>query len=192
MGKVATVEKAVKKSLEQVTAGDWGLLTCIASINCQFCQLYSGDEHQETRRKYRNLFVSGYPRDLIPKMLDVEGTLDPDELRKHAWRQNWHKKKQEAPDFQFDEKVLNELIFRRMMKAWDVISESTADKMMDMAMKMAGVGQKVEVSGNVNITWEKIAAKANATQDEAIIELDDNEFSEVEVPQLEGPIAETD
>lgn len=147
------------------------------------------------RRQYRNLYISGFPPDLISNLLDSETTLSRDAVKGHAFRQNWHQRKKQAPAFAFDKNFISEIIARRLMKSWDVISDTTGDKMIDMAMKMAGVGQKVEVTSNVNITWEKIAAKAQGPDDEATITLEDGEFSEVEIPQLEEPeevSAETD
>jgi hypothetical protein len=176
--------KEVKKSLEHLIAGDWGLGVCDTRKKCKFCQAYPEEIDEDARRQYRNLYVAGFPPDLLSGLLDSDVELSRDAIKAHAFTQNWHRRKKDAPAFEFDKKFISELVVRRLMKSWNVISDSTGDKMIEAAMRISGVGQKVEVTSNVNISWEKIATKAQTHDGEATIILEDGEFSEVDLPQI--------
>ena len=184
------LRKDTQKSIAQLMAGDWGLMTCLPQHKCRFCKAYK--ENEDSRRQYRNLFLMGLPEDLLCKTLDPTAQLTATDVHDHAFRQSWQRNRRLVATERLSPEAAQYIVLQRLAKAWDVVGESTADKMVEHALRLAGIGQKVDVASTVTVSWEKTVTQAQGTDADATITLDDTEFTEVELPSLEEPRAPTD
>lgn len=184
---MATIDSEKEQAVEKVTQimdGEWGLMTCAEHKHCAFCAVYGKDP--DRIKSFRDHYITGLELGIIFHLVDEETPLTREQFHTHAYQQSWHIKRKKVAQVQLTPGIITNMVLARYMKAKDTISEQTGDKMIEAAMKLAGIGQKVEVQKNVTYTWETTVSKVGAQKEgDAIITLEDEDFSEIETPLLE-------
>lgn len=170
------LQKRAERSLQAMTAGQWGLGRCRPDLDCQVCEVHGEDSF--SLRQLRNLYVSGFPGGSIPSMLDPDTPLTGRDIHSHAFRQNWAGQRKKLNAFDVTEESLLLMMFSRAQQAKPVVNANSHDKMLEMIMKLKGYGQQnIKVEGSIDVTWEKIVTQGK--DKDATITLPDEAFAEI-------------
>ena len=154
---------------------EWGLTRCKEEHNCSFC---NNVEDVNTLIKIRDLYAEGVDLWSIEKAFD----LPEKSLMKHAYRRRWEMKRRRWNTRSLKEEVVI-LARKRLMENWNVTTDQTPDKMMEILSKAAEIGGRGVVVGvNVNnnpreednISWEERAYNRKGTTIETTFTKEDD------------------
>lgn len=133
-------------------SGAWGLQPC--KNPCKVCDRFHG---APTMVHIRNMYVSGVPGTFIPNIFDgVNAVWDEGDLKDHAFFAGWHVKRKQIGHIVASEDTIAQMLMRRFFDAQHVVAGNSADKSLELLMKLWGLGKDTtEVRGHIGFSWEQ-------------------------------------
>jgi len=106
----------------------WGLTPCPSQHACSVCAVLW--DKPEEARYLRDLYTEGVPTWLLAHTFGVPNQ----DLRSHAWRHNWHRRRSyNLPD----PKVVTFMAaLARLRETWHLATASTPDRMLELLVKL--------------------------------------------------------
>ena len=98
----------------------------------------------------RELYVQGFPTWAIGRLFQVPNQA----LRAHAWLHNWYRRR--ALNLPNHKEMLARILLARARDAWHLMSPTTADRMLELFMKLSRSFAEAEegVARSGTVTWE--------------------------------------
>ena len=181
MASERSLQKQSKSTFVNLVEKDWGLRQCLPEHNCKFCELYEPTDG--IPRLFRNLYVAGIPADVIPKILDIDDGLTTKEIERHAYNQTWQGRRKKLHGLQITTDLVGMMALRRWADTKHVASGNSADKALEVISKIAGVGREININGHIGFSWEQAVTKARQAGQDALITIDDDEDTLVDLPE---------
>jgi hypothetical protein len=162
--KVRDIERA-----STAMAGAWGLLRC--KHPCPVCERYHGSP---TMVHIRNMYVSGVPCTFIPNIFDgVNAQWTERDVTDHGFRAGWHHKRSRIGHIVASEDTIAQILLRRLSDSQHVVSGSSAEKSIELLMKLWGLGKETtELRAHVGFSWEQQMTRNRNTP--GVVTIDDD------------------
>jgi len=145
--------------------GEWGLTTCAPAKHCGVCEEYGEKLYQ--LRHMRDLYCGGLDAFALSKVFK----LPKREISQHIYEKRWDRKRQFDPR-DIAEMQTFKLLEARAEETWDEHTPDSADRALNLMVKMTGT-QKVAVKNDVVFSWDEHVISAEQEDDgtyEAIVE----------------------
>ena len=106
----------------------WGLTACRPDLHCAVCLEFAGQP--EELQRLRDWYCEGMHELVLVEMFEVPLK----DLHRHCWQHGWvRRKKWNQPALH---RTVERLILGRLGKSWNLVSPTSADRMLEMLMKM--------------------------------------------------------
>jgi len=106
----------------------WGLRACRPDLHCAVCLKFA--DQPLALQELRDCYCEGMHELVLVEMYEVPLK----DLHRHCWQRGWaRRKKWNQPALQ---RTVERLIWERLAKSFHLVSPSSADRMLELLMKM--------------------------------------------------------
>src|SRR5262245_9780148 len=106
----------------------WGLTTCRADLQCVVCAKFA--DQPTAMQRLRDCYCEGIHELVLAQMFGVPFR----DLHRHCWQHGWVRRRSwNQPAIK---RAVERLLWERLAKSWNVVAPSTADKMLDLMMRL--------------------------------------------------------
>src|SRR5262245_3504348 len=106
----------------------WGLRVCRPDLQCGVCMKLTNQPG--AMQRLRDCFCVGIHEELLAVMFGVPSR----DLHGHVWRRGWLRRKNWSRASM--DRAVELLLWQRLAASWHLFSPSTADRMLDLLMRL--------------------------------------------------------